>query len=280
MLRHFGAGNQRATLDWSKNITNLPGWQVIRPGVSVAGMDLMDSLTHFSPLDYVAVAMLVGGSMAISQLIERPGKGWPSVSVLMAQYRRHWMTEMITREPRIFDAQTLSNLRQGATFFASATMIALGGGLALLGNTDQLIGLASDLTIEADPVIVWEIKLMVLLGFLVNAFFKFVWANRLFGYCAVLMAAVPNDPSSPLAVPRADKAAEINITAARSFNRGLRAIYFALATIAWLLGPIALICAAIFTCLVLCRREFASQSRRILMAPEAAPIENEPDTQS
>ena len=228
----------------------------------------MDRLALFSLLDLAALATLISGALIIGYLIENPGKTWPSVSCLMADYRRHWMTEMITREPRIFDAQTLANLRQGATFFASATMIALGGGLALLGNTDQLIGLASDLTIAADPAIVWEIKLMVLLGFLANAFFKFVWANRLFGYCAVLMAAVPNDPVSPLTRPRADKAAEINITAARSFNRGLRSIYFALATAAWLLGPVALICSALFTCLMLTRREFASQSRKILMVAE------------
>ena len=177
----------------------------------------MDRLALFSLLDLAALATLISGALIIGYLIENPGKTWPSVSCLMADYRLHWMTEMITREPRIFDAQTLANLRQGATFFASATMIALGGGLALLGNTDQLIGLASDLTIAADPAIVWEIKLMVLLGFLANAFFKFVWANRLFGYCAVLMAAVPNDPVSPLTRPRADKAAEINITAARRY---------------------------------------------------------------
>ncbi len=33
----------------------------------------------------------------------------------------------------------------------------------------------------------------------------------------------------------------MNITAARSFNRGLRSIYFALAALAWLLGPVPLL---------------------------------------
>ena len=37
-----------------------------------------------------------------------------------------------------FYAQLSGNLRQGTSFFASATMIALGSGLALMGNTDRL----------------------------------------------------------------------------------------------------------------------------------------------
>ena len=75
-----------------------------------------------------------------------------------------------------------------------------------------------------------------MLLFLADALLKFIWSNRLFGYCAVLMAAVPNDADDPRAFHRAAQAAEVNITAARSFNRGLRSVYFALAALAWLLG--------------------------------------------
>lgn len=228
-------------------------------------MDWMDRLALFAPLDFAALAVLVLAWLVVGYVIENAGKSWPSVSCLMAAYRREWMQQMLTREPRIFDAQTLTNLRQGASFFASAAMIALGGGLALLGNTEKLIGLASDLTIPEDPSIVWEIKLVVVLAFLANAFFKFVWANRLFGYCAVVMAAVPNDPSDPEASPRAAQAGEINITAARSFNRGLRATYFAMTAAAWLIGAQALLGAVLLTTIILIRREFASQSRRVLM---------------
>ncbi|MEI4197487.1 DUF599 domain-containing protein [Roseovarius sp. E0-M6] len=228
-------------------------------------MDFLDRMSLFSSWDYAAVALLLLGWQITGFMVERPPARRPSVSILMANYRRRWMEQMVARDPRIFDAQTLAMLRQGTAFFASATMIALGGGLALLGNTETLIGLASDLTIERDPAIVWEIKILLLLAFLANAFFKFVWSNRLFGYCAVVVAAVPNDPSDPEALPRARQAAEINITAARSFNRGLRAIYFAMAAGAWLLGSWALIIGVCITCFIVVRREFASQSRRILL---------------
>ena len=100
--------------------------------------------------------------------------------------------------------------------------------------------------------------------FLANALLKFIWSNRLFGYCAIIMASTPNDPADPLALHRAAQAAEINITAARSFNRGLHSIYFALGSLAWLLGPYALIAATVITGVLLVRREFASASREII----------------
>jgi uncharacterized membrane protein len=179
------------------------------------------------------------------------------------------MRQMVTREPRIYDAAILASLRQGTAFFASASLISIGGVLALIGNTDQLIGIADDLTLDRDPSIVWELKLLVTLFFVTNAFLKFVWSNRLFGYCAVLMSAVPNDITDPRTIPRAMQAAEINVTAARGFNRGLRSVYFGLASVAWLAGPIALIGASLITCLVLWRREFASQSRDVLLSGDA-----------
>ena len=222
-------------------------------------------LNIFSLIDFLGLTVLVLGWLGIGWRIERRSSPHVSVNVLMETYRREWLKNMVTREPRVFDAQLIGNLRQGTTFFASATMIAIGGGLALIGNTDRLAVVAADLTLENTPAVVWEVKIMAVLLFLVNAFLKFVWAHRLFGYCSVLMAAVPNDANAPTAYTRAAQAAEINITAARSFNRGMRATYFSLAAAAWLFGPIPLLLAALVTIAILWRREFASRSREILL---------------
>ena len=172
---------------------------------------------------------------------------------------------MVEREVRIFDSQIMNGLRQGTAFFASATMISIGGILALIGNTDLLAGVASDLTLNQTPKIVYEIKMMLTLVFVTNGFLKFVWSHRLFGYCAILIASVPNDPNNPQALSRAMTAGEVNVTAARSYNRGLRAVYFSIASVAWLLGPVALIIATVVTMGVLWRREFMSVSRQLLI---------------
>jgi uncharacterized membrane protein len=80
-----------------------------------------------------------------------------------------------------------------------------------------------------------------------------------------MMAAVPNDPKDPVAYPRAAQAAELNIRAAINFNRGLRAMYFALGALAWLLGPIALMLSTFVVVWVVWSREFASLPRSILL---------------
>lgn len=215
--------------------------------------------------DALAAGLLVLLWWATGFAVEHPPAGRPSVTALMAAYRRDWMRQFVTRSPRIFDATIMDSLRQGTAFFASACMIAIGGGVALIGNAARLEGLARDLTLEAaGPEI--EVKIILVLAFLANALLKFIWAHRLFGYCAILMAAVPNESTDPLAFHRAGQAAEINITAAKSFNRGLRSIYFALAALGWLLGPWVLAATALAAALVLLRREFASQSRAVMLA--------------
>ena len=219
----------------------------------------------FAPLDLIALVVLVICWLAIGWLTEHSPAHRPSMGKLMESYRREWMRQLVTRQPRIFDSAMVDGLRQSTTFFASTALIAIGGGLALLANPKPLTDIASDFAFAQGPALLWEARILTAVLFGANAFLKFVWSHRLFSYAAIAMAAVPNDPDDPLAYPRADQAAQININAAKSFNRGLRSVYFALATLAWLLGPLALIATTVFTTAMLWRREFASESRRALL---------------
>lgn len=218
-----------------------------------------------TPLDLLALALLAAAWFGVARMIEHPPTGRPSVSVLMKTYRRDWMRQFVERDPRIFDGNILASLREGTSFFASACMIAIGGGLALIGNTDPLAGIARDLEAAEIPELLWKLKILLVLLFVANAFLKFVWAHRLFGYCAIMMAAVPNDPAQPEALPRALAAAQVNIQAARNFNIGLRAVYFALGALGWLAGPLGLIAGTMVVTGMTLRREFASGSRRAIL---------------
>ncbi|KFE36765.1 DUF599 domain-containing protein [Thioclava atlantica] len=222
------------------------------------------------PLDLAALMLLILCWFAIGWRTEHPDPRRLSMGKLMEGYRREWMRQLVTRQPRIFDSAMVDGLRQSTTFFASSALIAIGAGLALIANPQPLANLASDFALDHRPDLLWEARILTAVLFGANAFLKFVWSHRLFSYAAIAMAAVPNDPEDPLAYPRAAQAAQVNINAAKSFNRGLRAVYYALATLAWLLGPLALIAATIFTTAMLWRREFASEARRAL-------IENRPD---
>lgn len=229
-------------------------------------MEQLHHITLLSAPDWAALALVFLCWIAIGWLVEHPPARHPSVSVLMAEYRRDWMREFVTRQPRIFDASVIDSLRQGTAFFASTSIIAIGGGVALIGNPDQLVVLRDDLPLDAGVPLEW--KAILVTFFLANALLKFVWAHRLFGYCSILMAAVPNDPEDARALSRAAQAAEINITAAKSFNRGLRSIYFALGSLGWMLGPWALMAATVAATAVQIRREFASQSRAVMLRRE------------
>lgn len=228
-------------------------------------MNMIDHLSALTAPDFLAVLAVLALWAVSGWVIEHPPARRPSVSLIMQDYRRDWMRQFVTRQPRIFDATLIDSLRQGTAFFASASMIAIGGGVALIGNSDRLRGLAQDLTLAADTMQV-ALKIILALAFLANALLKFVWAHRLFGYCSILMAAVPNDAADPTATPRAAQAAEINITAAKNFNRGLRSIYYALAALGWLFGPAGLVLAGLASTTVLLRREFASQSRDVMLS--------------
>ena len=62
----------------------------------------------------------------------------------------------------------------------------------------------------------------------------------------------------------AGRAADLNIYASRSFNRGLRAVYFSLAALTWLVSPWAFIAATLLTTGIVVRREYFSASREAL----------------
>ncbi|MFV0294064.1 MAG: DUF599 domain-containing protein [Paracoccus sp. (in: a-proteobacteria)] len=225
---------------------------------------------HFwilSPADIAALCWLFAAWAGIGYLTENPPKRYPSVTTLTVHYRHEWMRQFITRQPRIFDSAILQTLREGPTFFASASMIAIGGGLALVGNPERLRQVAGELELELGqaPTVLWQVKVITSLFFVANALLKFIWSHRLFGYCAIVMASVPNETDDPLVVSRAHQAAEINVTAAKSFNIGLRSIYFSLAALGWLIGPLGLTITTSIVLILTWRREFASHSRAVML---------------
>ncbi|MEE3098491.1 MAG: DUF599 domain-containing protein [Pseudomonadota bacterium] len=223
----------------------------------------------FSWADIASLVLFLIAWNGMTWLIERPS-GPPSVQRIMAGHRMRWMEAMLEREPRIMDANLLTALRSGASFFASGAMIAIGGVVAMLGQAERLANVAHDLRLDmAMTRAGWEAKLLILALVLASAFAKFVWAHRLFGYCAVLMGAVgPGGSQDAANRALARKAALINITAAQNFNRGLRTVYFAMALLTWLLGAAPLALATLATAATLYRREFRSTSRDALLSED------------
>ena len=122
-------------------------------------MQLLDHMALLALRDWIAVGMIVSAWFLLGWLIEHPSARYPSVTVLMSQRRRDWMKVFVTRDPRIFDSQILGGLRQGTAFFGSTCLLAVGGVLALAGNTEPLAGVAAEVTDMAVPVVIFQLKL-------------------------------------------------------------------------------------------------------------------------
>lgn len=221
----------------------------------------------FHSADLAAIAVFAGVWTFYHFAIEKTGRS--GLNRRMDEYRMRWMLEMSRRDMRMTDSAIMSSLQNGAAFFASASLLAIGGVATLLRAGDDAMKIAADLplgflTTRAQ----WELKVIGLLVISGYAFFKFSWSYRLFNYAAILMGATP-DAKSTDAVAReriARRAGNMNIAAAHHFNRGQRAIFFSLAYLGWFLGPWVFMATTIFVCFVMWARQYRSEAREALVS--------------
>ena len=88
--------------------------------------------------------------------------------------------------------QVVMILAQSNAFFASTSLLIIGGCLAILGARDQAMTVLQEIPgVAATPTFVWEMKVMLLVIVFVFAFFKLTWSLRQFNYVAILIGAAP-----------------------------------------------------------------------------------------
>lgn len=222
-----------------------------------------------SILDLAAAAWFLVAWFGFNFLVDISPLRKKTLSSMMDNYRRGWMSSMCFREVRIMDTSIIAGLQQGTAFFASASLLAIGGGFALLDATERILQIAGDLSIPvADSRALWEIKVLGLMLIFAYGFFKFGWAYRLFNYSSIIMGAVPEKGRASEEEIRkmASQAGELNVLAGRHFNRGQRALFFSIGFLGWFAGPYVF-CATTFAVLVvLLRRQFASKARSAVMS--------------
>ncbi len=214
-------------------------------------------------LDLAAIAVFLLGWVTYHVFVERSRFGRLALNNRMNEYRLRWMLEMQARENRIVDSSLMATLQSGTAFFASTSLLALGGSLTLLRGADDALRVLSDLPFGAPASrAVWDLKVVGLAMIFGYAFFKFAWSYRLFNYVAILIGATPSHKSGRPEQRRltALRAAEMNIVAGRHFNRGQRAFFFALAYLGWFIGPLVLIAATLLVVVAIMFRQFSSDA--------------------
>tara|TARA_A100001037_G_scaffold204274_1_gene182733 strand:+ start:3001 stop:3684 length:684 start_codon:yes stop_codon:yes gene_type:complete len=223
-------------------------------------------MPFLTPLDIAAVIWFFTLWIGYNLIADSDRLRNKSVVGMMHEHRRRWMKEMLQRDMRMLDTMILNHLQGGIGLFASTSILAVGGLVAALGATDKAIAVLSTLPLVGETTrLEWEVKVLLLMLVFVYAFFKFVWSYRLYGFCAILIGAVPSSTNlGPDAETRAEQAAKIADLAGRHQNRGLRAFYFAVAALAWLIHPAVFIIASTWVVSVLYRRDFRSRSQRVV----------------
>lgn len=213
-------------------------------------------------LAWLAYALAVGGRLTARV----------SLTTAMNRQREAWMETMARRDLRMVDTSIMAGLQQGTAFFASTSLIALGGCLALVRQSEEVMTVLSGLPFIA-PVApgLFEIKAVGLTVLFAYSFFKFAWSYRLFNYCSILIGAVPvyreGSADLDMAVRRA---ARMNVLAGRHFNAGLRGIFFSIGYLGWFVGAVPFAVATLLVAAVLIRRQFFSAARRVVLG-EALP---------
>ncbi len=223
------------------------------------------ALPLFAPIDVLALAFFVVAWIGYAITLEWTRVGRTGLNALMDRYRDEWMQRMLERDMRMFDGQIMASLQNGTAFFASTSLIAIGGTLTLFRSPDEALNLFAALPFGiATSRAEWEAKVIGLAVIFVYAFFKFAWSYRLFNYVAIMLGAAPPavEKDTPAAQDFARRTARLAEEAGRHFNRGQRAFFLALGYLGWFVGPYVFMGATAAVLVVMWRRQFASQSRR------------------
>src|SRR4051794_30409089 len=133
--------------------------------------------------DLLALTYFLAAWIGYSILVERTAHGRQSLNALMNEYRDRWMEQLLGRDMRMVDAQVTAALQNGTAFFASTSLLAIGGVLAMFRSTDQVLSVVAWLPFGEPPTQAqWEMKLLGLTVIFIYAFFKFAWSYRLYNY--------------------------------------------------------------------------------------------------
>jgi len=209
--------------------------------------------------DILAFTVFIVGWVSYSIYADQTAKSQRPVAVIIDDYRLRWMERMLERENRMPDVNIAVSFVRVSMMFASTFILFLAGSLAMLGQVDNVREIIAGLA-HAHPAsrILMEIQLFILMAIFVYAFFKFIWAIRLFDNMLILLGAAPQNIDCDETIKREypKYMAQVANRANFNLNRGQRAYIFGLGLLPWFLHPLLLVASTIVVIAVLYRRDF------------------------
>lgn len=214
--------------------------------------------------DYLALGLFflcwLGYGPLLDVLARRSGTLNDDMSVI----RRVWMTAMAHREMRLVDSQLMGHSINTASFFASTNLLLIAAVAGVLfGGNDALKGFAS-LGAESVSAPLLEAKLALVLLCLARGFLDFIWSIRQLNYALAVIGAAPEIHTEADRVALGEAATNLLNPALNAFSQGVRGYYFALASAAWLFGPVWLATGVTLAFCLLVWRQAGSPAARAL----------------
>ena len=232
----------------------------------MAGMKIFSMLPW---ADWLAMLCFFGLWAGYAWFSKARGQHEQTLLATTNQLRHQWMVRATARDPRMLDGLITQNLSHTPSFFSSTTIIIIGGLFALLGTTDKAAELVREIPFaQQTPMLVFEFKVLVLIGIFVYAFFRFSWSMRQYTFVGLVIGAMP--PPEEFESGRynreamAERAGHLVGAAAETFNDGLRAYYFSFAAMGWFFSPLALVVSTALVVMILYGREFKSEVLHVL----------------
>lgn len=238
---------------------------------TVAGMETFLKFVGVLPwIDWLALIAFFSGWVGYAWFAKARSLTRPSILASTNRVRRLWMLQTTYRDVRVFDGAIIENLSTSPSFFASTSVLIIGGLLAVLGTSDK----TSEMLVREIPfavrhsVLLFDLKVVLLLLIFVYAFFRFTWSMRQYTFGALLMGAAPEAAQfSSQGLSReafANRAGRIVGLAAETFNDGLRAYYMSFAVVGWFFSPWIFLCGIAAVIYILFQREFHSDVLEVL----------------
>src|SRR5262245_34913949 len=113
----------------------------------------------FDTLDLIALAWFVIAWTAYAIQVEYVPKKQLSLNATMNNYREIWVRRMLAREARMVDMQVMAALQNGTAFFASTSLLAIGGALTVVRSTDEVLNVIATLPLGLSTTrTLWEMK--------------------------------------------------------------------------------------------------------------------------
>lgn len=230
-------------------------------------MDIFGNLPFaLTGLDLLALGFLLlawgGYTAVVDWWLDKP----VALNQTMHAVRGRWIERLLERHDRIVDSSLVGHVIHSISFFASTTMLVLAGLIGLVGSLDGIYDLAMELSFtQRTAPETFQFKMLVLMAIFVFSFMKFTWSIRQLTFSCALIGAAPLAP-----VAEAEKAAyarqlgQVLSLGIVSFNGGLRAHYFALATLGWFLHSYVFIAMTALMLAVLIRRQLYSRTFRAI----------------